>query len=77
MTPALARAVTDHLDRLRRAGLPHGRGDYVVPNTAGRRLNHQRVGRLVREAALEASSRHEARGLPPLPHITPHSLRRT
>ncbi len=32
---------------------------------------------LVREAALEASSRHEARGLPPLPHITPHSLRRT
>jgi len=77
MTPALAQAVTYHLGRLRRAGLPHGPSDYLVPNTAGHRLNRQRVGRLVREAALEASSRHEARGLPPLPHITPHSLRRT
>ncbi|MEC5034459.1 tyrosine-type recombinase/integrase [Conexibacter stalactiti] len=77
MTPNLVEAVIDHLDRLQRAHLPHAPTDYLIPSTTGGRLSRQRVGRIVREAALEASRRHEARGLPPLPNITPHSLRRT
>jgi hypothetical protein len=40
-------------------------------------MDRQRVGAIVREAAQLANERHVARGLPPLPHITPHSLRRT
>lgn len=77
MTPDLVEAVIEHLDRLQRADLPHAPTDYLIPSTTGSRLSRQRVGQIVREAALEASRRHEARGLSPLPHITPHSLRRT
>ena len=40
-------------------------------------MDRQRVGAIVREAAALASTRHIARGLPPLPNTTPHSLRRT
>jgi len=40
-------------------------------------MDRQRVGAIVREAAELASTRHTARGLPPLPNTTPHSLRRT
>jgi integrase len=77
MTPNLVEAVIDHLDRLQRAHLPHAPTDYLIPSTTGGRLSRQRVGRIVREAALEASRLQEARGLPALPNITPHSLRRT
>ena len=35
------------------------------------------VAEIVRDAAEEASERLSARGLPPLPHTTPHTLRRT
>ena len=77
MTPDLVEAFVEHLDRLRRAGFPTGPDDYAVPNRAGGRLSRQRVGQIVAEAAALGTVRNEARGLPPLPRTTPHSLRRT
>jgi integrase len=77
MTPDLVEAFVEHLDRLRRAGLPTGPGAYAVPNRRGGRMSRQRVGQIVAEAAALASERNQARGLPPLPRTTPHSLRRT
>jgi hypothetical protein len=43
----------------------------------GGRLSRQRVAEIVRDAAEHASDLLAARGLPPLPHTTPHTLRRT
>jgi integrase len=77
MSPDLVEAIVEHLDRLGRAGLPTGPDAYLVPNLRGGRLSRQRVGKIVAEAAALATERLAERGLPPLPHITPHSLRRT
>ena len=77
MTPDLVEAVVEHLDRLRRAGAPTGPEAYLVPNLLGGRLNRQRVGQVVGEAATLASERLTDKGLAPLPNTTPHSLRRT
>src|SRR5438552_13053524 len=63
--------------RLRRIGAPTGPEAYVVPNLRGGRMARQRVGEIVTEAAAEASETLRARGLPSLPRVTPHSLRRT
>lgn len=70
-------AVVEHIDRLRRMGAPTGAEDYLVPNLHGGRLNRQRVGQIVAQAAELASERLVERGLPPLPNTTPHALRRT
>jgi integrase len=43
----------------------------------GGRISRQRVGRILAEASRAASEDFEARGLPPLPTTTPHTLRRT
>jgi integrase len=77
MTPDLIEPVIEHLDRLRRIGAPTGPEDHLIPNTRGGRTDRQRVGKIVGEAAALASERVTDRGLPPLPHVTPHSLRRT
>jgi integrase len=77
MSPDLVEAVIEHIDRLRRAGQPVDADAYLVPNLRGGRMSRQRVGEIVREAAQLASARNMARGLPALPHTTPHSLRRT
>jgi integrase len=77
MSPDLVEAVVEHLDRLRRLGAPTGPEDWLVPNTRGGQLTRQRVAKVVREAAVLATENLTARGLPPLPQITPHSLRRT
>jgi integrase len=77
LSPDLVEAIVEHLDRLRRGGAPTGPEDYLVPNLHGGRLSRQRVGQIVGEAAKLASRRLVSRGLPPLPHTTPHSLRRT
>jgi integrase len=77
LTPDLAEVIVEHIDRLRRAGKPTGPDAYLVPNTRGGRISAKRVGEIVREAADLASERLEARRLPPLPHTTPHTLRRT
>src|SRR5262249_23505579 len=77
MSPDLVEAVLEHLDRLRRAGAPTQPEDYLVQNVRGGRLSRQRVHEIVKEAAESASARMIERGMPPLPRITPHSLRRT
>ena len=77
MSPDLVEAVIEHLDRLRRIGGSTAPDAYLVPNLHGGRLNRQRVGRLSVEAAKLAGDRLTSKGLPPLPHTTPHSLRRT
>ncbi len=77
MTPDLVEAIVEHLDRLRRAGQPADADAFLVPNRRGGRLDRQRVGRIVGDASGLATERRAERGLPGLPHITPHSLRRT
>ena len=77
LTPESTEVIVEHIDRLRRAGLPVGPDAYLVPNARSGRISRQRIGKIVAEAGKLASKRLEARGLPPLPHTTPHTLRRT
>jgi integrase len=77
MSPDLVEAVVEHLDRLRRSGAPTGAENWLVPNSRGGRLSRQRAGKVVREASEAASGRLAAKGLPSLPAVSPHSLRRT
>jgi integrase len=77
MSPDLVEAVIEHLDWLDRIGAPVGPDAYLVPNVRGGRLSRQRVAGVVGQAAAFASEGLQQRGLPPLPHTTPHSLRRT
>jgi integrase len=77
MTPDLVQALIEHRDRLRRAGQPTGPDDHATPNRRGRRMGRQRVQQIVTDATDLANEQRAERGLPPLPHITPHSLRRT
>jgi integrase len=77
LSPDLVEELVAHVDRLRRAGLPTHPGAYLFPNSRGGRMSRQRVSRIVNKAAGLATERLVARGLPPLPVTTPHSLRRT
>ena len=77
MTPDLAAAVSEHIARLRRLGAPSGPKAFLVPNARGGRTNRGRVTRVLAKASARASEQQVARGLPPLPHTTPHTLRRT
>jgi integrase len=77
LSPELVEAVVEHIDMLRRLGFPTGPSAYLVPNERGGRISQKKLRRIVREAALAASDYMVARGLPPLPHTTPHTLRRT
>ena len=77
MSPELVEEFVSHFDRLRRAGRRTDPDAYAFPNTRGGRVARQRVAQVVGEAAARASERVSQRGLPPLPHTTPHTLRRT
>ncbi len=77
MTPALVEAVVDHLDRLQRAGHNRGSNDYLIQSQSGCRITRERVGTIVNDAAELATKRRAAKGLPQMPKISPHSLRRT
>jgi integrase len=77
MTPDLLQALIEHRDRLCRAGQRTGQDEHVVPNRRGRRLDRQRFREIVTQATALANEQRTKRGLPALPHITPHSLRRT
>lgn len=77
VSPDLAEIIVEHIDRLRRAGLPTGPDDYLTPNTRGGRISRQRIGKIVSEAASLASERLRDKGLAPLPKTSPHTLRRT
>jgi integrase len=77
ITPEQAEIIIEHIDRLRRAGMPTGAEDYLIPNARGGRISRQRIRKIVVGAAKRASERLIAKGLPPLPNTTPHTLRRT
>lgn len=77
MSPTLAEVVIEHIARLRRLGLPSDPGAYLFPNLRGGRLSRRRVRQIVEEAASLAGERLAAQGISPLPHTTPHALRRT
>lgn len=77
VSPDLAEVIVEHIDRLRRAGLPTDPDAYLVPNTRGKRISRQRVTKIVAAAAELASKRLREKGLAPLPRTTPHTLRRT
>ncbi|MQA75241.1 MAG: tyrosine-type recombinase/integrase [Solirubrobacterales bacterium] len=77
LSPDLSEQLVIHLDRLRRAGHPTGPRGMGVPHSRGGRPSRQRMAKIVAEAAKAASKRMRGRGLPPLPHVTPHTLRRT
>jgi integrase len=77
MSPDLVEAVIEHIDQLRRAGRCTTPQDYLVQNLNGGRMCRQRAARIVSEAARQATDELAAKGLPPLPRVTPHSLRRT
>jgi DNA-binding transcriptional ArsR family regulator len=77
MSPDLVEAVIDHLDRMRRAGRSIGPDDFLVQNVKGGMLSRQRVAQILGQAAAAANDQLLARGLPPLPHVTPHTMRRT
>ena len=77
MSPDLVGVFAAHFEQLRRNGRALGSDDFAFQNVRGGRLARQRVAAIVGEAARLASSELEARGLPPLPRTTPHTLRRT
>jgi integrase len=77
ISPDLVEVIIEHIDQLRRAGRPTGPNDYLVQNLKGGQISRQRAAKIVGEAARQASEQLTARGFPPLPRITPHSLRRT
>ncbi|MEX2106764.1 MAG: tyrosine-type recombinase/integrase [Solirubrobacterales bacterium] len=77
MSPALVEEVVEHIARLRRLGLPSGPDAYLFPNLRGGQLSRRRVRQIVDEAASLAGERLAAKGMSPLPHTTPHALRRT
>lgn len=77
LTPALVEALVDHLDRLDRAGHATGPDAYAFPNARGGAVTRQRIARILGEATTRATALRAERGLPAMPAITPHSLRRT
>ncbi len=77
MSPDLVEAAIEHIDQLRRCGRCTAPTDHLVQNLHGGRLSRQRAAQIVSEAAGQATKTLTSKGLPPLPHITPHSLRRT
>jgi integrase len=77
VSPDLLEQIVAHVDALRRVGLPTDPDAYLFCNRRGGRLQRQKVNKIVREAAAQASKQLVARGLPELPNTTPHTLRRT
>jgi integrase len=77
VSPDLAEVIIEHIDRLRRAGVPTGPDAYLIPNSRGGRISRQRIAKIVKKAADLASKQLVEKGLPPLQTTTPHTLRRT
>jgi integrase len=65
------------MDR-RARGLPFGPSDHFFGTATGRRRDPDRFrDRILARAVERANSNRAEGGMPPLPEITPHSLRRT
>lgn len=77
ISPDHAEQLIMHIDRLRRGGRDTGPEAWLFQNERGGRMDVGRVAKILAEAAVAASATLEKQGMPALPHITPHSLRRT
>lgn len=78
ITPALRDELFTHLADKARRGYPTGPDEYLFCTRRGHRWSDDNVrNRILDAGAKRASTRLVARGLPPLPHVTPHTLRRT
>jgi integrase len=78
ITPALRDELLAHRAEKIRRQYPAGRDDLLFCTREGHRWSEGNVRtRIVAVAAERASAQLVARGLPPLPHVTPHTLRRT
>ncbi len=77
VTPDLADVLTAHLRRVTAAGYPSGPDAHLFPNHRGGRMTRQRVGSILHEAQALATEQIEAKGRPPMPTTTPHTMRRT
>jgi len=78
ITPTLLESLIAHREAKQRHGYPCGPDDYVFCTRTGQRWNASNVrSGILAPAAARASERLVANGLPPLPHVTPHTLRRT
>ncbi len=77
MSPALVEVILGHIDRLRRYGRSTAPESHLFQNDQGGRISPHAVGKILADAAVAASDAICKLGLPALPHITPHSMRRT
>src|SRR5689334_4315534 len=67
-----------HLMDRRSRRLPHSPSDHLFGTVTGKRRDPDRFrDRILARAVSRANSNRATSGLPPLPPITPHSLRRT
>jgi integrase len=68
----------EHAMDRRARGLPFGPSDHFFGTATGRRRDPDRFrDRILARAVEHANSNRAENGMPPLPEITPHSLRRT
>ena len=68
----------EHAMDRRARGLPHEPSDHFFGTSTGLRRDPDRFrDRILVRAVERATANREQNGLPPLPEITPHSLRRT
>jgi integrase len=81
LSPELADLLARYRDERRRAGRPTGNDDLLWTAADGGPRSYtwalKKALKKVGRAAAIASERREARGLPPLPKVTPHTLRHT
>jgi integrase len=77
LSAQLAEALVLYRDRRRRDGRPAGTDDFLWTGVDGRARSYTWALQKAKRAARIAGERREARGLPPLPRVTPHTLRHT
>ena len=77
LSPELAHLLARYRDERRRDGRPAGNDDFLWTAADGGPRSYTWALKKVGRAATIASDRREARGLPPLPKVTPHTLRHT
>jgi len=77
LTPVLRDALVAHRAWMASAGFDVSPRARVYQSGAGGPLSPSNVRRMLRVLRGQTNERREARGLNPLPHVTPHTLRRT
>ena len=77
VSPALVEVIRAHIHRLHRYGRSTTHEDYLFQNSKGKRMSRRSIGKILTDAAVAASEALCKHDLPALPHVTPHTMRRT